>query len=341
MQKKTVLLSLVSALTLGLFLSACEKKKEIPTPVIIKPVTADTMRVSTTLITLPIGWVTSTSLSSGMPATAGVFEYNKGGIKAFAFIYDLNDTTIEFTTALNTARKTPTQWHTDATGNKLAVINAGYFDLTNGASYSVVVSNGVQLSPNVRALTRTFSGAATTYYPTRAAFGLSNGVPSVNWIYNTSGTTNYAYPQPSPNTLNAAPQPVPTAAFPAGGTLWQVNQGIGGSPMLLKNGNIQISDAEELIVVDNQAGRSRSALGYTANKRLVLLVIEKNSTRGTVGASLAEEAQLLKEMGCTDAINLDGGGSTCLLVNGNGLPTNLPEGGAQRAVSSVVVIKKK
>ncbi len=339
MQKKMLLLTFsICLLTL-----ACKKNNDTPVNP-ANPGGKDTTKVATNtaLITLPTGWSYSAALSSGMPLqTAGVFEYNLGATKAFAFVYDLNDTTIELTTALNTGRKTPAEWHLNESGTKLAVVNGGYFDLSNGASYSAVISNGVQLSPNVRALTRLLNGANTTYYPTRAAFGLLNRVPSVNWIYNTTGTTNYSYSAPSPNALNTAPQVVPSATFPSNGALWQVNQGIGGSPMLIKNNNILISDAEELIVVDNTLGRSRTAIGYTAQKRVILLVIEKSSARGTDGASLAQEAQLLKDMGCTDAINLDGGGSTCLLVGNNGQTTNLPEGGAQRAVSSVIFIKKK
>jgi hypothetical protein len=329
----------IAILAFSLCLVAACKKKEAPvTPIV--PIVKDTTKVST-LITLPAGWTKNAALSTGLPETAGVFEYTQAAVKAFAFIYDLNDTTIEFKTALNTARKTPTQWHTDETGVKLAVVNGGYFDLTNGQSYSTVISNGTQLSPNVKALTRALNGVNTSYYPTRVAFGLSGNVPSVNWIYNTSGTTNYAYPQPSPNALNTAPQPVPSATFPANGTVWQVTQAIGGSPMLIKNDKITISDVEELIDINNSTGRSRTAIGYTANKRLILLVVEKSATRGTDGVSLAGEAQLLKNMGCTDAINLDGGGSTCMLVGGTGSATNLPEGGTQRAVSSVVIIKKK
>ena len=321
-----------------MLLMACKKNNETPvTPV--NPIGKDTTKVNATLITLPTGWTNNTALSSGMPTTAGVYDYNQGAIKAFAFIYDLNDTTIEFTTTMNTARKTPSEWHFSETGTKLAVINGGYFDLTNGQSYSTVISNGTQLSPNVKALTRALNGVNTSYYPTRAAFGLTGKVPSVAWIYNTTGTTNYSYPQPSPNALNSPPPAVPSATFPANGTIWQVNQAIGGSPMLLKNNSIMISDVEELIDINNTTGRSRTAIGYTANKRLILLVVEKSSARGTDGVSLSQEAQILKDMGCTDAINLDGGGSTCMLVNGQA--TNFPEGGTQRAVTSVIIIKKK
>jgi Phosphodiester glycosidase len=335
MQKKILLFTFSVFMLLG----SCKKNND--TPVIIVPPPKDTTKTNTTLITLPAPWTNSTALSSGMPTTAGVYEYTQGAIKAFAFIYDLNDTTIEFTTTMNTARKTPSDWHLNELGTRLAVMNGGYFDLTNGQSYSLVVNSGTQLSPNVKALTRALNGVNTSYYPTRAAFGLTGRVPSVTWTYSPTTTTLYSYPQPSPNALNSAPQAVPSATFPAGGTIWQVNQAIGGSPMLIKGGSITISDVEELIDINNTTGRSRTAIGYTDNKRLIMLVVEKSSARGTDGVSLAQEAQLLKDMGCTDAINLDGGGSTCLLVGNAGLATNAPEGGVQRAVTSAIIIKKK
>ena len=338
MQKRILLFTF----SICMLLMACKKDNETPvTPV--NPIGKDTTKVitNTTLITLPTGWMYSAALSSGMGTTAGVYEYNQGAIKAFAFIYDLNDTTIEFSTAMNTARKTPSDWQLSETGTKFAVMNGGYFDLTNGQSYSYVVNNGTQLSANVKALTRALNGVNTTYYPTRAAFGLTGRLPSVAWIYNTTGTTNYSYPQPSPNALGTQPQALPSASFPANGTVWQVNQAIGGSPMLIKGGAITISDVEELIDINNTTGRSRTAIGYTANKRVILLAVEKSSARGTDGVSLAQEAQILKDMGCTDAINLDGGGSTCLLVGSSGQATNFPEGGVQRAVTSVIFIKKK
>lgn len=96
----------------------------------------------------------------------------------------------------------------------------------------------------------------------------------------------------------------------------------------------------KMIDVSNKTGRSRSAIGYMANNRIVLLAVEKSNANGTIGASLVELAQLLKDMGCSNAINLDGGGSTCLLVN-HRKTTNLPEAGSQRAVSSVIMVKKK
>ncbi len=319
--------------TVFVVLSACKKTPDPVVPPIVD---------NYTLIAPPTGWTKNAALSTGFPKTAAFYEISTP-FRAFACVFDLSDTTLALRTGLNTARLTPTNWLSSISSDGTRVLmlaNAGYFDLTNGASYSLVVDNSKLSSFNVKALSRTYNGTATNYYPTRGAFGLTKNTPSVGWIYNTSGSDNYIYPNPSPNILNSAPQAVPTASFPAGGALWTPSVAIGGSPVLMYKNNINISDAAELIDINNTTGRSRTAIGFTADKRIIVLTVEKSATKGTNGANLAETAKLLKDWGCTDALNLDGGGSTCMLAWGN-QSTNTPEGGTQRAVTSVLYLTKK
>lgn len=316
-----------------ILLGACKKT---PDPVV--PPIVDTY----TLIAPPTGWTKNATLSTGFPKTAAFYEITTP-FRAFACVFDLSDTTLALRTGLNTARQTPTDWLSSISsdGTKVLMLaNAGYFDLTNGSSYSLIIDNNKIASYNVKALSRTYNGAATNYYPTRGAFGLTKSTPSVGWIYNTSSSDNYIYPTPSPNALNSAPQAVPTASFPTGGALWSPSVAIGGSPVLMYKNSINISDAAELIDINNTTGRSRTAIGFTADKRIIVLTVEKSAAKGTNGANLLETAQLMKDWGCTDALNLDGGGSTCMRAWGN-QSTNTPEAGAQRAVTSVVYLTKK
>jgi Phosphodiester glycosidase len=327
---KTKICLFFAVLTLTI---ACKKQPDTVTPPIDK---------TYTLVEPPTGWTKSIGLSTGFPTTAAIFETTTP-FRAWACVVDLNDTTLSLRTALNTARQTPSNWLSSisSTGKRVLMLaNAGYFDLTNGASYSLVVDGDKVQSLNVKALSRTFNGAATSYFPTRGAFGIVNGQPAVGWVYNTSGSDNHIYPNPSPNALNSAPQPVPTATFPANGSLWKPSVAIGGSPVLVYKNAIKITDAEELIDINNTTGRSRTAIGFTADKRVVIMVIERNSTGTTSGASLAQTAQLMRDWKCTDALNLDGGGSSCMLTWGN-QSTNAPEAGSQRAVTSVIYIEKR
>jgi exopolysaccharide biosynthesis protein len=55
---------------------------------------------------------------------------------------------------------------------------------------------------------------------------------------------------------------------------------------------------------------------------------------------LIQESEIFKDLNCIEALNLDGGGSSCMMINGK--ETNIPSSkGVQRAVPSVFLIKKK
>ena len=63
----------------------------------------------------------------------------------------------------------------------------------------------------------------------------------------------------------------------------------------------------------------------------------RNMTEGVKGFTTEEVAEIMKELGCVEAINLDGGGSSCMLVNGK--ETIKVSDGSQRAVASAVMFK--
>ncbi len=54
------------------------------------------------------------------------------------------------------------------------------------------------------------------------------------------------------------------------------------------------------------------------------------------GFTTQEVADILKSLGCIQAVNLDGGGSSCMLVNGK--ETIRPSDGVQRRVASALMI---
>ena len=318
---------------------ACKKKTEVTTTI---PVTPGT---TAPLITLPAGWSLNTTLASGFPSGIQVYSFDSTFLgaktKAYCVAYDSRNTGIEFKTIMSTAGKTPTTFATEesTTNTVFACINGGFFG--TGQSYSLVKYNNTVSSPNIKALTRVYNGSNTNYYPTRAAFGVtSTGAPSVGWIYNVGSGNDliYSYPSASPNVLNSAPQAVPTATFPSGGSIWNTVSAIGGSPMLIKDGTINITDAEELIVIDNTSSRARSAIGYNANGIIVILAVEGGNPPNN-GINLANLASMMQSLSCSNAINLDGGGSTSMVVGGT--KTVRPSDGTERSVVSAVVIKRK
>ena len=292
------------------------------------------------LVALPAGWRAAPELMAGFPRGLQVYSFEgtlAGNTRAVCVAWDPEAPGIVFKPTLAPAPRTVPQFIAQEPGRVFAAANSGFFG--GNQSFSLVQHAGTVLSPNVKALARTFQGAGTNYFPTRAAFGITPaGGLTVDWIYHV-GTGNdliYAYPQPSPNRLNTAPQPVPTATFPEGAARWVMEQGVGGSPLLVKDGVVRITDAEELIEVNNTSRRARTALGYTAAGIVLLVAVEGNIAGGGDGMTLAEVAALMRNLGCVGAVNLDGGGSTALVAGGRA--TVRPSDGQDRPVLSALVL---
>lgn len=89
---------------------------------------------------------------------------------------------------------------------------------------------------------------------------------------------------------------------------------ISGGPYLLKRGEIFIDVKEEKLPAIT--GRNpRTAVGYTPENNLVLITVDGRE-QSSIGMSLRELASFMKSIGCYEAINLDGGGSSVLYING-------------------------
>ncbi|MBU0687748.1 MAG: phosphodiester glycosidase family protein [Candidatus Margulisbacteria bacterium] len=116
---------------------------------------------------------------------------------------------------------------------------------------------------------------------------------------------------------------------------------LGGGPRLVKKGTSYISKHEEKFKQDVANGRrARSAVGITKDQKLLLVTVDqiKRSTQ-SVGANLEELANLMIFLGAIDAMNLDGGGSSTLVVNDQVI--NHPSGGSERYVSNALIVKPK
>ena len=298
------------------------------------------------IITLAPGWKYSATLSINFPSGMQAFTFdtifNGRKVKAFCVAYDPSTNRFDFKPVVSTTAKTTSQFASSESGLVYVAINGGFYG--GNQSYSLIKYNGVTSSPNIKAVTRLFNGSNASYYPTRAAFGItSTGAPTTAWVYSVgAGNDNiYSYPSPSPNAEGSAPQAIPTESFPSGGSPWGAVSAIGGSPMLLRSGAVRISDVEELININNATSRPRSALGYTASGRVVILAVEgDNANAGYPGINLSDLASMLGSLGCTDAINLDGGGSTSMVI-GNQLTVRPGDNGVERPVISALLLKQK
>lgn len=288
------------------------------------------------LVPLPMYWQKQTALMVGFPAGIQVYRantpYMTREINAYAVVFDPR--LVEFKPTFSSTFKTPESFVNAETGTVLACLNGGFFYTT---ALSHLQYNGATAANNVASLVR----SGKTYYPTRGTFGLSpTWKPDITWTYKV-GSDVYSYSTPSPNDVNAAPQPVPTSA---GGIKWNVVSAIGGSPVLVKGGVVNVTSAEELADLDNTSQRGRSAIGYTADGKVILLAIEGGNTTVTpnvMGLTLNELANLMKDMGCVSALNLDGGGSTTLRINNQLTVRPSDSGATERTMPGVILIKSK
>lgn len=150
------------------------------------------------------------------------------------------------------------------------------------------------------------------------------------------------YPAPAENTWAADPAKQPTATYPEGGKEFAAKTAMGGGPLLIDGGKFMDTYVEELFNgtsgISPDSNQPRTAMGVTADGKMVLFVCEgRQMTEGVAGLTTADVANVLLDLGCVEAINLDGGGSSCMLVNGK--TTIKVSDGSQRAVGSTVMIK--
>ena len=115
-----------------------------------------------------------------------------------------------------------------------------------------------------------------------------------------------------------------------------VNHIISGGPYLIKNGEIYVDmTAQKLASI---GGRNpRTAIGYTKDNHLIMLTADGREG-ASIGLTLMELANLMKEFGCINAMNLDGGGSTVMYVNGQ--VVNKPPVSGGIPLSHTLTVKK-
>jgi len=119
------------------------------------------------------------------------------------------------------------------------------------------------------------------------------------------------------------------------------NFAIGTSYSLIIDGVINLQNTNKF----NHSGQRnpRTLLGVKADKTIVLVVVDGRSI-GSLGVTAQQSAQIMQELGCVNAVNLDGGGSSSMsMVEGTSVRVkNRPsDKGVERAVGSCLVIYER
>ena len=109
--------------------------------------------------------------------------------------------------------------------------------------------------------------------------------------------------------------------------------------MLVERGVVNVRSREESIAPDIAYGRApRTGIGIKADGTVLLMVVDGRS-RYSAGMSLNEFARYLKRFGAVSAVNLDGGGSSEMVLDGKIM--NRPSDGSERPVSIGLGIFRK
>ena len=265
-----------------------------------------------------IGWTRDPQLGATLPEGIQVFRGRGDGLRAIYALFEPDKNPgLEWQVATAAGQAmTPLDFSRAMTGQTYVVINGGYFDATH--NLSLVIQDGVVLAPGVARITRD----GKPRYPARAAIGrMASGRSEVRRIL--------------PAGADGALFPIDAPSSP-----WRPVTAIGGGPQLVAAGVKSVSALEELFDVQSgiaaAARAPRTAVAMRADGAMLLLVVDGRS-KESAGVTLDELADMLVDLGATQALNLDGGGSSAMVVGG--VLANQPsDSSGIRKVRSVLAI---
>ncbi|RCX13285.1 uncharacterized protein DUF2233 [Fontibacillus phaseoli] len=123
-----------------------------------------------------------------------------------------------------------------------------------------------------------------------------------------------------------------------------VTQTLSFGPVLIKDDEVQ-GNFDHIKVDSNFGNRSiqdanpRTGIGMVAPNHYVFVVVDGRKSGYSRGMTLDEFAQVFADLGCTEAYNLDGGGSSTMYFMGR--VVNNPQGkNRERGVSDILYLKE-
>jgi hypothetical protein len=130
----------------------------------------------------------------------------------------------------------------------------------------------------------------------------------------------------------------------------EVEHALAGAHRLIEDGEIHPSITRNATVREERhAARRhpRTAIGLRPDRTALLITVDGRHPGKAEGMTLPELANFMKDLGCIEALNLDGGGSTTLWLRGKGVinyPTDngqFDHDGARRVFSAVIILAEE
>jgi len=267
---------------------------------------------------------------------------NDSAFKAYYVLINTNDPMLQMGVDTTLYRRlTPSAFY-ERLAAPVVVMNASFFEFKNNTNLNVLVHRGNLLALNKQVIEGKGKDTLTYTHVLSSAFGMQkNGRMDIAYTYTDSNSNQVLYQQNpmAPIKNKNAKLSLKEDAL-ANLKKWKLDWAVGGGPVLVKEGTIFITNNEE----KKFAGKAitdhhpRTAMGYTKDGYIILLAVQGRMKNIAVGTTLTETAQIFLDLGAVEAINLDGGGSSCLLVNGKEtIKPSDPTG--QRPVPAVFFVK--
>lgn len=306
-----------------------------------------------------INWQNRTSDFGPLPTGMDVYSfegmYQNKPFRAFYVIADPRSGTlqIEHDTTQN-RRLTPSGFY-EKNDHPVLVVNTSFFSFKDNLNLNIIVNRGRLLAYNQHTIAGRGVDSGLYYHPFVSALGINKkGEMDVAWTFTAKNkrkvyATQWAPPliKDSSTTFSLTNAKTSTtivnhSSFSTQLHRWKMQTVVGGGPVLVQNSTIIITNNQERKFAGNAINDAhpRTAIGYTKEGKLIVLVIEGRNPGIAAGATLTETAAILVQLGCMEALNLDGGGSSCMLVNGKETIRPSDKEG-QRAVPAAMIWKVK
>jgi hypothetical protein len=298
-----------------------------------------------------LAWQNVDNRYQPLPSSVHVFytdnRMDTAPFKAYYLIASLDDRDLLFTTDTSKNRRLTPSGFYEKNGNPLVVVNGTFFSFETNQNLNLVVRNKKLLAFNRQDLPGRGNDTLLFRHVFPSALGIDKKRrPDIAWTFTDSSRSQAfalqeKFPVQKDSVSNYSLKTTKKKLdISKKGSLkkWKMETAIGGGPVLVQNGQIDIANNEEMKFagkgIDDK--HPRTAMGYTADHKLVILVVEGRNI-SAAGATLKQLARIMVELGCVEAINLDGGGSSCLLINGKETIRPSDREG-QRAVPAVFMI---
>ena len=263
---------------------------------------------------------------------------------AFYAMIDMKEKSFKaFVDTSHKRRLTPSQFQ-HRNPDALITVNCTFFEFIQNRNVNLVVQNGKTVAYDTPVVSRKGKDTLTYVHTLGSAFGISK-TGKMDIVFNLNDSS-FARPFISQFAMkpliDSFPKLSPYDKRLPKLSKWKIDQAFGGGPVLIQNKMAMISNNEERKFAGKAINdkHPRTAIGYTADGKMIILVVQGRMKGLAEGATLPQLAEMMLDLGCVEAMNLDGGGSSCMLVNGK--ETIMPsDKEGQRPVPAVLTILRK